>query len=31
MKSLSHVDENSGVAAVPPVPWEQFQRLFKTA
>jgi aryl-alcohol dehydrogenase-like predicted oxidoreductase len=31
MKSLAHVDENSGVAAVPPVPWEQFQRLFKTA
>jgi aryl-alcohol dehydrogenase-like predicted oxidoreductase len=31
MKSLAHVDENSGVAAVSPVPWEQFQRLFKTA
>jgi aryl-alcohol dehydrogenase-like predicted oxidoreductase len=31
MKSLAHVDENAGVAAVPPVPWEQFQRLFKTA
>ena len=31
MKSLAHVDENSAVATVPPVPWAQFQRLFKTA
>jgi len=31
MKSLGHVDENAGVAAAPPVPWEQFQRLFTAA
>jgi aryl-alcohol dehydrogenase-like predicted oxidoreductase len=31
MKSVAHVEENSAVAAVPPVPWAQFQRLFKTA
>ncbi len=31
MKSLAHVDENSSVAATAPVPWEQFQRLFRTA
>ena len=31
MKSESHVDENAGVAAAPPVPWEQFQRLFNAA
>ena len=31
MKSITHVDENAGVAAAPPVPWEQFQRLFTAA
>jgi aryl-alcohol dehydrogenase-like predicted oxidoreductase len=31
MKSLGHVDENARVAASPPVPWEQFQRLFTVA
>jgi aryl-alcohol dehydrogenase-like predicted oxidoreductase len=31
MKSLGHVDENARVAAAPPVPWEQFQRLFTAA
>jgi aryl-alcohol dehydrogenase-like predicted oxidoreductase len=31
MKSLGHVDENARVAASPPVPWEQFQRLFTAA
>ena len=31
MKSLGHVEENAGVAAAPPVPWEQFQRLFTAA
>jgi aryl-alcohol dehydrogenase-like predicted oxidoreductase len=31
MKSLGHVDENTAVAAAPPVPWEQFQRLFTAA
>jgi len=31
MKSLGHVDENAGVAAAPPVPWEQFQKLFTAA
>jgi aryl-alcohol dehydrogenase-like predicted oxidoreductase len=31
MKSVAHVEENAGVAAVPPVPWEQFQRLFTAA
>jgi len=28
MKSLAHVDDNTGVAPVPPVSWEQFQRMF---
>lgn len=28
MKSVAHVDENLALAAVPPVPWGQFQRLF---
>lgn len=28
MKSTAHVDENAEVAAVPPLPWEQFRRLF---
>src|SRR5437660_8609790 len=31
MKSAAHVEENAGVAATPPVPWEQFQRLFTAA
>ena len=31
MKGVAHVDENALVASVPPVPWAQFQRLFKTA
>jgi aryl-alcohol dehydrogenase-like predicted oxidoreductase len=31
MKTVAHVDENLGVAAVPPVPWAQFQRLFQAA
>jgi aryl-alcohol dehydrogenase-like predicted oxidoreductase len=31
MKSVGHVEENAGVAAAPPVPWEQFQRLFTAA
>ena len=31
MRSIAHVDENAGVAATPPVPWEQFQRLFTAA
>jgi aryl-alcohol dehydrogenase-like predicted oxidoreductase len=28
MKTIAHVEENAGVARTPPVPWEQFQRLF---
>jgi aryl-alcohol dehydrogenase-like predicted oxidoreductase len=28
MKTIAHVDENAGVAAHPPIPWEQFKRLF---
>ena len=28
MKTLAHVEDNTGVAAVPPMPWEQFKRLF---
>jgi len=31
MKTAAHVEENAGVAATPPVPWEQFQRLFTAA
>jgi aryl-alcohol dehydrogenase-like predicted oxidoreductase len=31
MKTVAHVEENAGVAATPPVPWEQFQRLFTAA
>jgi predicted aldo/keto reductase-like oxidoreductase len=31
MKSVAHVDENGGVAARPPVPWDEFQRLFSAA
>jgi aryl-alcohol dehydrogenase-like predicted oxidoreductase len=28
MKTLAHVDENLGAAAVAPMPWERFKRLF---
>jgi aryl-alcohol dehydrogenase-like predicted oxidoreductase len=28
MKSLPHVEENAGVAAKAPIPWEQFKHLF---
>jgi aryl-alcohol dehydrogenase-like predicted oxidoreductase len=31
MKSAAHVEENAGVAAVPPRPWEEFQRFFAAA
>jgi aryl-alcohol dehydrogenase-like predicted oxidoreductase len=31
MKTLAHVDENAGAAAVAPMPWEQFKRLFNEA
>lgn len=31
MKQVSHVEENLGVAALPPMPWAEFQRLFKPA
>jgi aryl-alcohol dehydrogenase-like predicted oxidoreductase len=31
MKTLAHADENLGTAAVPPMPWEQFKRLFNEA
>ena len=31
MKAVAHVEENAGVAKTPPVPWEQFQRLFTAA
>jgi aryl-alcohol dehydrogenase-like predicted oxidoreductase len=31
MRSTTHVAENVGVAAVPPLPWEQFKRFFKEA
>jgi aryl-alcohol dehydrogenase-like predicted oxidoreductase len=31
MKSPAHVDENLQVAAQPPIPWEQFQRLFSAS
>jgi aryl-alcohol dehydrogenase-like predicted oxidoreductase len=31
MKSPAHVTQNLKVAATPPLPWEQFQRLFTTA
>jgi len=31
MKSVAHVDENAGVAAKPPLPWEQFKHLFTEA
>src|SRR5262249_32973158 len=31
MKTIAHVEENAGVGRTPPVPWEQFQRLFTAA
>jgi len=31
MKTIEHVEENAGVAAVAPLPWEQFRRLFEGA
>jgi aryl-alcohol dehydrogenase-like predicted oxidoreductase len=31
MKSATHVEENAGVAAVPPQPWAEFQRFFAAA
>jgi aryl-alcohol dehydrogenase-like predicted oxidoreductase len=31
MKSAAHVEENAGVATSPPVPWDQFKRLFSDA
>jgi len=31
MKSAAHVEENAKVAAMPPMQWEQFQRLFSAA
>ena len=31
MKSAGHVEENAKVGAAPPMPWEQFQRLFSAA
>jgi aryl-alcohol dehydrogenase-like predicted oxidoreductase len=31
MKSTAHVEENAKVGAVPPMPWQQFQRLFSAA
>jgi aryl-alcohol dehydrogenase-like predicted oxidoreductase len=31
MKVVAHVEENAGVGRTPPVPWEQFQRLFTAA
>jgi aryl-alcohol dehydrogenase-like predicted oxidoreductase len=31
MKALAHVEDNAGAAAVAPMPWEQFKRLFNEA
>lgn len=31
MKQVSHVEENLGVAKLPPMPWSEFQRLFRDA
>jgi hypothetical protein len=31
MSTIAHVDENAAVAATPPMPWEQFGRLFTQA
>lgn len=31
MKQISHVEENLKVAQVPPVPWEQYSKIFKAS
>jgi aryl-alcohol dehydrogenase-like predicted oxidoreductase len=31
MKRVAHVEENVALAGVPPVPWSEFQKLFKAA
>lgn len=31
MKSVAHVEENAGLAATAPMPWERFQRFFSAA
>jgi len=31
MKTPAHVEENVKIGAVPPMGWEQFQRLFSAA
>jgi aryl-alcohol dehydrogenase-like predicted oxidoreductase len=31
MKSIAHVDENAGIAAAAPIPWERFKNLFSAA
>ncbi len=31
MKGVAHVEENGRLAAVPPVPWEEFRKLFQAA
>jgi len=31
MKQVAHVEENLKVARVPPLPWAEFQRMFKAA
>jgi aryl-alcohol dehydrogenase-like predicted oxidoreductase len=31
MKTLAHVEDNTGAAAAAPMPWEQFKRLFNEA
>jgi hypothetical protein len=31
MKTIAHVDEALGLAAVAPVPWAAFQKLFSPA
>ena len=31
MKAVAHVEENAALSRTPPVPWEQFQRLFTAA
>jgi aryl-alcohol dehydrogenase-like predicted oxidoreductase len=31
MKTLAHVEENAGVATLPPMPWAEFRRLFTAA
>jgi aryl-alcohol dehydrogenase-like predicted oxidoreductase len=31
MKRVAHVEENAALVKLPPVPWGQFQKLFKEA